>query len=340
MDDLLRSALFRLEPEVSHHTALRLLAAAVAVPGGEALLRALYAPRQQRPVELIGLRFPNAVGLAAGYDKNATAWRGLAALGLGHLELGTVTPEPQSGNPAPRVFRLADERCLINRLGFPSVGARVVLPRLRGARGRGVVIGINLGKNKDTPLEEAARDYVSLVHSFAAEADYLTVNVSSPNTPGLRALQTGEALCALLLQVRQARDEEVARLGRSVPVLVKLSPDLEDADLDDALQAVFDAGIDGVIATNTTLSREGVRDPQAREPGGLSGAALTERSTRMVRTIRQRAGDRLPLIGVGGIMDAVDARARLDAGADLVQLYTGLVYGGPALVRRIVEALA
>jgi dihydroorotate dehydrogenase len=340
LDAALRRALFLLEPEASHHAALRLLAAATSVPGGEAALRSLYAPAPQPPVELCGLRFANRVGLAAGYDKNAVAWRGLAALGFGHVELGTVTPRPQAGNPTPRVFRLADQRCLINRLGFPSEGAAAMAARLRGARGQGVVIGVNLGKNKETPNEQAASDYVTLVEQLAPLADYLTVNVSSPNTPGLRALQTGPALRALLSEVRAARDAVAAGLGRLVPVWVKLSPDLDDHDLDDALQALLDVGMDGVIVANTTLSREGVVGPLAAEAGGLSGALLTARAGALVGRVRARVGDGLPLVSVGGIMGPDDAKARLDAGADLVQLYTGLVFGGPGLVRSVVQALA
>lgn len=339
LDAVMREALFALDSERSHDVALRMLGPIGATPAGRNALHAVYGPRWQRPVELLGLTFPNPVGLAAGYDKNALAWKGLASLGLGHVEIGTVTPRPQPGNPKPRVFRLRDQAALINRLGFPSEGADVVNCRLDGERPFGCILGVNLGKNKDTPLEEAAADYVELVGPFAAVADYLTVNVSSPNTPGLRKLQTGAALVSLLREVVVARDHAAEQLGRSVPVLVKLAPDLTDADLDDALQAVSDAGIDGVIATNTTISRDGVRGPMVQETGGLSGAPLTARSQAMIAAIRKRAGDDLPLIGVGGIMTPDDAKARLDAGADLVQIYTGLVFGGPGLVARIVEAI-
>ena len=336
VDALIRSALFTMDSERAHHAALGLLGASQSVPGGLSALRAMYTPRKQRSVSLMGLTFPNPVGLAAGYDKDAVAWRALGALGFGSVEVGTVTPEPQPGNPTPRVFRLTEDHCLVNRLGFPSAGADAVLPRLQAPH-PGLVLGVNLGRNKSTPNEDAADDYVALVHRFAEVADYLTVNVSSPNTPGLRALQTGEALRTLLSQVRDARDAT----GKAVlPVLVKLSPDLEDADLDDALQAVVDTGIDGVIATNTTLSRDGASSPHASETGGLSGKLLTERAEDFVRRIRTRVGDDLPLIGVGGIMTADDAVRRVDAGADLVQVYTGLVYGGPSVIRQMVEALA
>lgn len=339
MDPLLIKLLFQLESERSHDVALRMLSVAGATGLGREALWQLYGPSRSRPVDLMGLRFPNPVGLAAGYDKNAWSWKGMASLGFGHVEIGTVTPKPQPGNPKPRVFRLADQRCLINRLGFPSEGGRVVRKRLDGDRPHGAILGVNIGKNKDTPLEEAARDYVELVEVFADVADYLTVNVSSPNTPGLRKLQTGKALTALLSAVVAARDQEVARLGRAVPVLVKIAPDLSDDDLDDALQAVADSGIDGLIATNTTLDRDQVHGPLAQETGGLSGAALTDKSLAMCRAIRRRAGDALPFISVGGIMSPDDAKQRLDAGADLVQLYSGLVFAGPGLVRRVVERL-
>jgi dihydroorotate dehydrogenase len=340
LDDVLRDLLLRLEPEQSHDAALELLALAGRTGVGRRGLRARYAPSRQRPVELLGLTFPNPVGLAAGYDKDARAWRALACLGFGHVEVGTITPKAQPGNPRPRVFRLSDQLSVINRMGFPSRGADFARAHLGPDRPHGVILGVNLGKNKETPNEQAASDYVELVGRFAEVADYLTVNVSSPNTPGLRALQSGPALRALLSAVVVARDEQAARLGRKVPVLVKLAPDLDDADLDDALGAVADARIDGVIATNTTVSRDGVTGPVAAETGGLSGAALTAKSQEICRKIRQRAGDALPLIGVGGIMTPDDAQARLDAGANLVQVYTGLIFGGPRWVRQVVEALA
>ncbi len=335
LDRAMQRALFLLDSEASHHAALRMLAAAEVAPGGLAALRALHAPRRQRPVTLLGQTFPNPIGLAAGYDKDASAWQALGALGFGHVEVGTVTPRPQPGNPGPRVFRLTAERALINRLGFPSTGADAVLPRLQAARRTPARLGVNLGKNKDTPNEQAADDYVALVRRFAPVADYLAVNVSSPNTPGLRALQTRAALTALLSAVRDARDAV-----QGPPVLVKLAPDLSDADLDDALQAFTDAGIDGLITTNTTLDRSGVPARWAEEAGGLSGAPLTARAEAFVRTVRGRVGPGVPLIGVGGVMTAEDAVRRLAAGADMVQVYTGLVFGGPGVVREMVEATA
>jgi len=290
-------------------------------------------------VEVFGLIFPNRVGLAAGYDKDGDGWRGLACLGFGHIEVGTVTPEPQPGNPRPRVFRLVDQRSVINRMGFPGRGAAYVAERLRGRSSGGPVIGVNIGKQKTTPLEDAANDYEELVDVFAPLGDYLAVNISSPNTPGLRRLQERDFLRALLGRVAARRDEVAERLGRRTPVLVKLAPDLTDEQLVTAVDSILESGLDGVIATNTTIGRTGVGGSLAEEEGGLSGAALTEMSTRMVAKIHEHTGGEIPIIGVGGIMGPEDARAKLDAGATLVQLYTGLVYEGPGLVKSILKGL-
>ncbi len=336
----LRPALFGLDPERAHALSLH----AMRTVGSSAALRTtvarIFRPARSRPVTAFGLTFPNPVGLAAGYDKDGEGWRGLACLGFGHIEVGTVTPEPQPGNPRPRVFRLVEDRSLINRMGFPGRGAAWVAERLRGRPRDGTVLGVNIGKQKATPLEEAAHDYEELIDVFAPLADYLAVNISSPNTPGLRRLQERAFLEGLLGAVAVRRAELRERLGRPVPMLVKLAPDLDDAQLDAAIEALLTTGMDGVIATNTTLARDGLRSPLAREEGGLSGAALTARAAAMVGAIARRTGGRLPIVAVGGIMDPDDARVRLDAGAVLVQLYTGLVYEGPGLVRRVVEALA
>ena len=330
VDAALRRGLFALSPEGSHHAALDGLTAALRAPGGYAALRALYGGVVGDPVQVAGLTFPNAIGLAAGYDKDATAWRAFPALGFGHVEIGTVTPRPQPGNAKPRVFRLEPDRAVINRMGFPSAGAAAVRARLTSERPDGMVLGVNLGKNKETPNERAADDYVLGVQAFADVADYLVVNVSSPNTPGLRALQTGEALRRLLRTVVDARD--VAVRGRNLPVFVKLAPDLEPADLTDAVVALQDAGVDGVVATNTTLSREGAHGRWADEAGGLSGAPLTALALRSLEAIRSLVPSSFPVIGVGGLMTPDDVRRRRDAGADLVQIYTGLIYGGPSVV--------
>lgn len=338
--DLLRPALFGLDPERAHQLSI----AAMRGVGESGALRrtvsAAFRPSRSRPVEAFGLTFPNPVGLAAGYDKDGEAWRGLACLGFGHIEVGTVTPDPQPGNPAPRVFRLVEDRSLVNRMGFPGRGAAWVAERLRGAREDGVVLGVNIGKQKSTPLEEAVHDYEELIDVFAPLADYLAVNISSPNTPGLRRLQERGFLEGLLGALAARRREVSARLGHRSPLLVKLAPDLDDAQLDAALEAIVAAGMDGVIATNTTLARDGLRSPLAGEEGGLSGAALTRRSTEMVRAIHRRTGGTLPIVGVGGVMTPEDAVARVEAGATLVQLYTGMVFAGPGLVARTVEALA
>ena len=337
---LARDLLFKLEPEAAHALALGAIARVGAIPPLRAALRARFAAPDAEPVEVFGLRFPTRVGLAAGYDKDGEGWRGLAALGFGHIEVGTVTPLPQPGNPRPRVFRLPDRRSLINRMGFPGRGADAVARRLRRPDTTEVVLGVNIGKQKTTPLEAAADDYERLMDVFAPLADYLAVNISSPNTPGLRQLQDPAFLGALLgrIAARQAALADAA--GARVPVLVKLAPDLDPDQLRTAVDAVVDAGLDGIVATNTTVSREAVAGhPRAGEEGGLSGAALTDMSTRVVAAIVEHLGGALPVIGVGGIMSPEDARAKLDAGAVLVQLYTGLIYEGPGLVRRILRSL-
>ena len=336
---LARSVLFRLDPETAHRVALRALSLAAATAPGRTALRARFAVPAADPVEVFGLRFPNRVGLAAGYDKDGDGWRGLACLGFGHIEVGTVTPRPQPGNPRPRVFRLPRSRSLINRMGFPGDGAARVQERLRRRRDDEVVLGVNIGKQKTTPLEEAVHDYTELMDVFAPVADYLAVNISSPNTPGLRRLQEPEFLGGLLGTLRERRDELTGRLGRPLPVLVKLAPDLHDDQLAAAVDAVLESGLDGIIATNTTVSRAGLDHPMAGEEGGLSGAALTRRSTEVLAAIHRRTGGSLPLVGVGGVMGPDDARAKLEAGATLVQVWTGLVYEGPDLVRRLVRAV-
>lgn len=335
---LFRPWLFRLEPERAHALTIRALQVVQALPGLQALLRASFrAP--QRPVEAFGMRFSNPVGLAAGYDKDGLAWRGLACLGFGHIEVGTVTLRPQPGNPRPRVFRLPSDQALINRMGFPGLGADPVQKYLDKPRPAGLVLGVNIGKNKDTPLEEAGMEYRALLRQFAGLADYLAINVSSPNTVGLRRLQGRAALEELLDGLYAERQIEATRLGKRLPLLVKLAPDLSQAELDDALGVIQDKQMDGVIATNTTLSREGLQSSAALEIGGLSGAPLTRRSLEFVQRIRRLSGGNLPVIGVGGVMNGSDARAMLEAGASLVQIYTGLVYQGPGLVKSILRSL-
>ncbi|MCB9732398.1 MAG: quinone-dependent dihydroorotate dehydrogenase [Deltaproteobacteria bacterium] len=336
MYELVRPLLFRLEPEQAHHASLRALALLGRSPLAVAAVRRALTP-PPAPVRVMGLDFAHPVGLAAGYDKDAVALHGVAALGMSHVEVGTVTLRPQAGNPAPRIFRLPEDRALINRLGFPSAGADVVAARLASKRPAGLVVGVNIGKNKETPLSEAPDEYAALVDRFGPLADYLVINVSSPNTVGLRRLQARDALEKVLGAACARR----AALSRRVPLLVKLSPDLDEQALDDALGATLDAGLDGVVVTNTTISREGLRpSPVTAETGGLSGAPLRQRATEMVRAVAGRVGDKLVIIGVGGIMRAEDVRARLDAGASLVQVYTGLIYAGPTFAQRLVRGLA
>jgi dihydroorotate dehydrogenase len=298
------------------------------------LLRLKYRA-EDKPVEAFGLHFANEVGLAAGYDKDGLGWRGLETLGFGHIEVGTVTLLPQKGNPRPRLFRLADEQGLINRMGFPGRGAEFLRRRLQKRKRSGLILGVNIGKNKDTPLERASQDYLELMRLFTPLADYLAVNVSSPNTVGLRRLQGRQELDSLLRDLYKESLSQDLNLGKHVPILVKLAPDLTS----DALEVITSNGMDGVIATNTTVSREGLRTPLAQEAGGLSGKPLQAKSLEMVRAINRRTQGKLPVIGVGGIDSPDSARAMLEAGASLVQVYTGLIYQGPGLVRQIVKGL-
>lgn len=338
MYHLIRPLLFKLDPERAHAWTLAALRLAQALPPVRAWLgRNFYAPTQ--PVEVFGLCFSNPLGLAAGYDKDGLAWRGLACLGFGHIEIGTVTPLAQPGNPRPRLFRLVEEQALINRMGFPGSGADLVAHNLSQPRPPGLVIGVNLGKNKDTPLETAVQDYLTLLQKFAPMADYLVINVSSPNTVGLRRLQARDALEALLGRLQDERLRQEAELGKRLPLLVKLSPDLSLAELEDALQATQANKLDGVIATNTTLNRDGLNSKLAGQAGGLSGAPLFSRSLSAVEQINRLCGGRLPVIGVGGVSNSGQARAMLEAGASLVQVYSGLVYQGPALVKQILTTL-
>ncbi len=334
----LRPLLFRLDPERAHALSLGLVRMAGALPPVGALVGA-YFQAPAKPMQAFGLRFLNPVGLAAGYDKDGLGWRGLARLGFGHLELGTVTPRPQPGNPRPRLFRIPEENAVINRMGFPGRGADFLKQRLQGKRPPGLVLGVNIGVNKDTPLEQAHEDYLSLLRTFAPLADYLAVNVSSPNTAGLRSLQAGSSLSRLLEILQTERRAIEKSLRKNLPLLVKLSPDLDEAGLDAALEAILAAGMDGVIATNTTTSRDRLRSPLGAERGGLSGAPLEATSTAVVARIVRLTAGKLAVIGVGGVMDAASAQRKLDAGAVLIQVYTGLVYAGPGLVGAIVRGL-
>ena len=346
-DQLFTHVATRIDPERAHHLGFR------AVRVGAPLLRAAHAAAGEvgTPVEVMGLRFPHVLGLAAGFDKNAVGIDALGALGFGHVEVGTVTGLAQPGNPQPRLFRLPEDRAVLNRMGFNNDGAQVVADRLarRGRRPGGPVLGVNIGKSKVVPDDDQAAveaDYETSARLLAPHADYLVVNVSSPNTPGLRNLQAVEKLQPLLEHVRRVAD--AATGDRRVPLLVKIAPDLADEDVDAvadmAVAGRRDGVLDGVIAANTTTSRSGLRTPadavEAMGAGGLSGAPLTARSTAVLRRLRARVGPDLALVGVGGITTAADARERLEAGADLLQGYTAFVYEGPGWARRVLRGLS
>jgi len=333
---LLRPLLFRLEAERAHRWTLGALDGAHALGLAQPAQRGL-APA---PVHAMGITFPNAVGLAAGLDKNAEHVTALAALGFGHIEVGTVTPRPQPGNPRPRLFRVPEARALINRMGFNNLGVDRLVHNLSRTRYRGI-LGINIGKNFDTPIDRAAGDYLSAMRKAYPVATYLTVNISSPNTRDLRRLQEDEELDRLLAALKAEQERLSRGHGRYVPLAVKIAPDLTEERLHAIAQCLARNGIDGVIATNTTIARTGVQGlPHGEEGGGLSGAPLRERSSAAVRTLHAVLGERVPIIGVGGIMRAEDAREKITAGAKLVQLYTGLIYAGPGLVHECVRALA
>ncbi|TAM09012.1 MAG: quinone-dependent dihydroorotate dehydrogenase [Nevskiaceae bacterium] len=332
--DLARAALFQLDAERSHDLTLALLARF------PRLATAPFAPVVDgAPVELMGLRFRNRVGLAAGLDKDGRAILAFDRLGFGFIEVGTVTPRPQPGNPKPRMFRLVQDGALINRMGFNNGGVAALVSRVRATPHR-CVLGINIGKNRDTPIERAADDYLLCLEQIHPVADYIVVNISSPNTKNLRTLQHGESLRALLDALRTARARLDDVHGRRPPLLVKFSPDLPLEELVAAALAAREAGCDGVIATNTTVARAGLKDAVlAAEVGGLSGRPLCARADDAVAALRNALGADFPLIGVGGIDSAAAARQRRAAGADLIQLYTGFIYRGPALVGECAQAL-
>lgn len=338
---LFERVLTRVDPEAAHHGAFRAIRAAR--PATSRLLGALK--DAGAPVEAMGITFPHVLGLAAGFDKNAVGIDSLAALGFGHVEIGTVTGEPQPGNPTPRLFRLTDDRAIVNRMGFNNDGAEVVARRLAARSATGpspVVVGVNIGKTKVVAEEDAIADYEKSTGLLAPHADYLVVNVSSPNTPGLRDLQAVEKLDPLMRAVRARADQVTG--DRRVPLLVKIAPDLSDDDVLAVADLATSVGLDGIIATNTTISRDGLASPVAKVEaigaGGLSGRPLTERSLAVMRMLRGRVGADMTLIGVGGVTTADDACARLEAGANLLQAYTAFVYEGPLWPRRIVSALA
>lgn len=342
---LFRPALFKLDSERAHEVGVE----AMAWLGRLAPLRWAFERRSRlsgeefRPVSLFGLHFPNRVGLAAGFDKNARAWPAAAALGFGHVEIGTVTAHAQPGNPRPRLFRFPEEEAVINRMGFNNEGAAAVAARLRGQPGPGsrtIPLGINLGKSKVTALEEATGDYLASFERLAPFADYLVLNVSSPNTPDLRKLQDESRLRELLGAITHANQARLSQPGtRRIPILLKIAPDLSFPQIDAVLTAIEDHKLDGIIATNTTLARPG-RFAEVNEAGGLSGKPLRHRATEIIRYISARTQQRLPIIGVGGIHDGPSAGEKLDAGASLVQVYSAMIYKGPFLAAAIARSLA
>ena len=337
---LTRPFLFGMDPEAAHDLTLNAIARTQGTP-----LECLY--RQTRvndPITLAGLQFPNRVGLAAGLDKNARCIDGLGAMGFGFVEVGTVTPKPQPGNPQPRMFRIPQARALVNRLGFNNQGLEAFIANVREskcrAQGKPMLLGLNIGKNALTPIEEATSDYLIALEGVYPHADYVTVNISSPNTKNLRALQSDDALDGLLGAIAVRREQLAAQQGRRVPLFVKIAPDL-DADQVAVIAATLQRhGMDGVIATNTTISRAAVQGmAHADEAGGLSGAPVREASNHVIRQLRTALGPKFPIIGVGGIMSAADAVEKIHAGADVVQIYSGLIYEGPALVQRAARAI-
>ncbi len=332
----------RIDAETAHDRTVAALEKAQSNPGGQAALRRIAGDVPQQSVTAFGLTFPNVLGIAAGFDKDVRVAAGLGLLGFGHVEVGTLTPWPQAGNPKPRIFRLPEDEAIINRMGFPNGGVVRALPRLKAlAEGeRPFILGVSLGKQKETPLAEAEKDYILLMHAVYPYADYLAINISSPNTPGLRELQGGNYL-AHLLGALTAENGRLAQKHGLVPrpLLVKIAPDLTWSELDEILAAVQTARIAGLIATNTTLSRDGLQSSLRDETGGLSGRPLTTRSTEIITYVTRQTGGRLPVIGVGGVRAAGDVQAKLDAGASLVQIYTGLVYAGPGMAGSILRQL-
>ena len=339
---LTRPFLFGMDAEAAHELTMDMLARGQRTP----LQWAWCNETVDDPVELAGLTFPNRVGLAAGLDKNARCIDALGAMGFGFVEVGTVTPKAQPGNPKPRMFRLPEARALINRLGFNNEGLDAFLANVQKARFRSqprkhpLLLGLNIGKNATTPIEDATRDYLTCLEGVYPHADYVTVNISSPNTQNLRALQSDAALDGLLETIASRREALASQHGRRVPVFVKIAPDLDEAQVAVIAATLQRHGMDGVIATNTTISRAAVQGLRhAQETGGLSGAPVLEASNQVIRQLRAALGSRYPIIGVGGILSAEDAVSKIRAGADVVQIYTGLIYEGPALVAQAARAI-
>lgn len=331
---IIRPLLFRFDPEKVHHFTFSLIRNLCKIPGMPLIFKSLYLVQDERlEKHVFGLTFKNPVGLAAGFDKDAKLYNELNNFGFGFIEIGTLTPKPQEGNPKKRLFRLQEDKAIINRMGFNNGGVIEAVERLK--KNKGVLIGGNIGKNKMTPNENAVNDYLLCFNALFDHVDYFVVNVSSPNTPNLRALQDKEPLTKLLKVLKQENLKHVSQK----PILLKIAPDLTDAQLMDIIDIIADTKIDGVIATNTTIMRDGLKDENQKETGGLSGKPLTSRSTEVIRFLSKKSNKAFPIIGVGGIHSAKDALEKLDAGADLIQLYTGFIYEGPKLIKQINQAL-
>ncbi len=336
MYSLIRNLLFTLPPETSHELSLDLLSAAERLR----LIPALLPDPVFEPVDVMGIRFPNRVGLAAGLDKNGDYFNALGALGFGFVEIGTITPRPQPGNPAPRLFRIPEAEAIVNRMGFNNKGVDHLVEQVARRRYQGV-LGINIGKNVDTPVDSAKDDYLHCLDKVYDQADYITINISSPNTPGLRDLQFGQQLDQLLKAITDRREELISERGRRVPLAVKIAPDMDQVHLKSVADILLERGIDAAIATNTTVDKSSVAAfTYGEEQGGLSGGPLTHASTDIIFALNDALQGALPIIGVGGILSARDARAKMDAGASLVQVYTGFIYRGPKLVRECALELA
>lgn len=338
MYHLLKRFLFLFSPEKAHKTALHLFGFGLSIPLVSQILKSIYKPGDH-PIEFCGLQFKNPVGLAAGFDKNGEYIESMAAVGFGFIEVGTVTPVPQDGNPQPRLFRLTKDKALINRMGFNNKGVDYLVEQLKSLPKLDVVIGGNIGKNKMTPNDKAIEDYIICFNKLHPYVDYFVVNVSSPNTPNLRDLQEKEPLTALLKSVKSANEA----FNTQKPILLKIAPDLTQGQIDDVIEIVSEVGIDGIIAANTTVSRADLKTDHLRIEeignGGLSGKPVTARATEVVAYIHEKSNGSIPIIGVGGIKDAATAKDKISAGASLVQLYTGFIYEGPGVVKRIVKGL-
>ena len=334
---LARSGLFRLDAEVAHHVSM----AALRIAEKSGLLR-WFSPADElvSPLEVMGLKFPNRIGLAAGLDKEGNMIDALGRLGFGCIEIGTITPRPQAGNPKPRLFRLLEHEAIINRMGFNNPGIDAGVANVRAAKSFGGIVGFNIGKNKDTPNENAADDYLACLRKAYPVADYVAVNLSSPNTPGLRDLQGAEASARLLETLKQEQQKLAREHGKQVPLLFKVAPDLDETHIRELSQVFLNGGLDGLIATNTTLDRDQVAGhPRAAEAGGLSGRPMFEKSTATLGNFASHLGSRVPIIGVGGISSLEDAREKIRAGATLVQIYTSFIYQGPKLVKELASKL-